>query len=380
MWGSDPSYRTWPRFFWVTSPDLKEWSDAVWGEPLGIDPHLWQDPNTGKNYLHAMGLDNIYDRVWGISQCEVDLASGKCLGPWFRSWNGSLPVSASARPEGPKVFFKDGYYYLIAAEGGTGSTHRATIARSESIEGPWESSPTNPLLYHGDDSTLAVGNTGHATFATTPDGRWFCTFLARRYVDNWSVLGREAFFAPVEWTDDGWPIVNGGDPVFLSQNYDYGPDIEYPKEPFEDEFEGKELNIHWYQLRSPYTKNFYLKKGGKPCRKREIASNSTSGVVLIPNVFTLTDRDTPAAILRKQTSVNMTFTATLLATDAPLGTNTSVGITAYAFEGAHQEIGVRGCLGSSGQCIFVDSTVKSPGPGTPPVVRPLSFLLSVNIS
>lgn len=369
MWGSDPDYRTYPRFFWVSSPDLIEWSDAVWGEPIGIDPHLWQDPNTGKNYLHAMGLNNNYERLWGISQCEVDLVSGKCVGPWFRSWNGTLPVSASARPEGPKIFFKDGYYYLIAAEGGTGVTHRATIARSKSVEGPWESSPTNPLLFHGDNQNLTVGNTGHATFADTPDGRWFCTFLARRYVDSWSILGREAFFAPVEWNEDGWPVVNDGERVLLSQSYDYGPDLEYPKEPWEDKFDSEELGLDWYELRSPYTKNFYLKKGGKPCKKRQVASNSTNGIVFVPNIFTLTDRDTPAAILHKQTSVNMTFTATLLPTESELGSATSVGITVYAYEGAHQDIGVRGCANGDGQCIFVDSTVKSPGPGTPPKVR-----------
>lgn len=367
MWGSDPDYRTWPRFFWVTSPDLKTWSDVIWGEPIGIDPHLWQDPNTGKNYLHAMGLNNIYDKIWGINQCEVDLVSGKCLGPWFRTWNGSLPVSPSGRPEGPKVFYRDGYYYLLAAEGGTGITHRATIARSESIEGPWESSPTNPLLFHGDNQNLTVGNTGHPTFATTTDGQWFCTFLARRYVDSWSILGREAFFAPVEWRDDGWPVVNDGELVLLSQSYDHGPDLEYPKKPFEDLFDDDELRNDWYQLRSPYTQNFYLKKTGDVSGRRMV-SNSTGGVVLNPNVFTLTDRDTPAALLRKQTSVNMTFSATLLSTDSGLGRNNSVGITVYAYEGAHQEIGVRGCLGSSGQCIFVDSTVKSPGPGTPPKV------------
>lgn len=378
MWGSDPSYRTWPRFFWVSSPDLKTWSDIVWGEPIGIDPHLWQDPNTGKNYLHGMGLDNIYDQVWGLNQCEVDLVTGKCIGPWFRTWNGSLPLSPTGRPEGPKIFFKDDFYYLIAAEGGTGGNHRLTIGRSESVEGPWESSPTNPLLFHGDDTSLTVGNTGHGTFATTPDGRWFCTFLARRYVDSWSILGRETFFAPVEWNDDGWPVVNDGKRVLLSQSYDYGPTPDYPREPFEDRFDGTELRNDWYQLRTPYTQNYYMKKAGSPFAKREVgasaSSNCTRGVVLVPNVFTLTDRDTPAALLRKQISVNMTFSATLLPTDAPLGRNSSVGVTVYAFEGAHQEIGVRGCLGRTGQCIFVDSTVKAPGPGTPPKVCPQASL------
>lgn len=366
MWGSDPDYRTWPRMFWVSSTDLKTWSDVVWAEPYGIDPHLFRDPVSGKDYLTVMGLDNGYDKAWGISQCEVDLASGRCLGAYRRIWNGTLPVTTSVRPEGPKLFLKDGFYYLLIAEGGTGTSHRASIARSDSPEGPWESSPTNPLLFNGADATLTVGNTGHATFADTPDGRWFATFLARRYVGDVSVLGRETFFAPVEWNEDGWPVVNGGEYILPSQHYDYGPDVEYPRSPYQDGFSGSTLDNSWYQLRSPYTKNYFLKSAVG--ERRASSNESAGGVVFVPNVFTLSDRDTPAAILRKQTSVNMTFAATLLPTTHGLGPLQSVGISAYAYEGAHQDIGLRGCANSTGQCVFVDSTVKSPGPGVRPVV------------
>ncbi|CAH0025815.1 unnamed protein product [Clonostachys rhizophaga] len=352
MTGSDPDYRTWPRIFWVTSPDLKTWSEPVWSEPLGIDPHLFKDPVSGKSYLSLMGLNNGYDKLWGITQCEVNLENGKCVGPYRNIWNGTLPVTTSTRPEGPKLFYKDGFYYLLIAEGGTGVTHRATIARSDSPEGPWESSPTNPLIFNGANTNLTVSATGHATFADTPDGKWFATFLAKRNVGSYTVLGRETFFAPVEW-EDGWPTMNNGEPVLLSQRYpEYGPDREDVPKPYEDKFDGPALDPSWYQLRSPYTENFSVSKG--------------KGVVFVPNAYTLSDRDTPAAILRKQKSVNMTFTASLLPTDKGLGPYQSVGISAYSTEQAHQDIGLRGCSKSEGICVFVDSTVKSPGPGTRP--------------
>ncbi|CAI6088029.1 unnamed protein product [Clonostachys chloroleuca] len=352
MTGSDPDYRTWPRIFWVTSSDLKTWSEPVWSEPLGIDSHLFKDPVSGKSYLSLMGLNNGYDKLWGITQCEVNLENGKCVGPYRNIWNGTLPVTTSTRPEGPKLFYKDGFYYLLIAEGGTGVTHRATIARSDSPEGPWESSPTNPLIFNGANTNLTVSATGHATFSDTPDGKWFATFLAKRNVGSYTVLGRETFFAPVEWKD-GWPTMNNGEPVLLSQRYpEYGPEREDVPKPYEDNFGGSALDPSWYQLRSPYTENFSVAKG--------------KGVVLIPNAYTLSDRDTPAAILRKQKSVNMTFTATLLPTDKGLGPYQSVGISAYSTEQAHQDIGLRGCSKSEGICGFVDSIVKSPGPGTPP--------------
>ncbi|KAI9155673.1 beta-xylosidase [Paramyrothecium foliicola] len=367
MWGSDPSNRTWPRIFWVTSPDLKTWSDVIWAEPYGIDPHLFQDPKSGKAYLSIMGLNNPYERYWGISQCEVNLESGKCTGPYRRVWNGTLPSTQSARPEGPKLFYKEPYYYMILAEGGTGITHRATIGRSDSPEGPWESSPTNPLLFNGANTNLTIGNTGHATFSNTPDGKWFATFLAKRYVDGVSVLGREAFFAPVEWRDDGWPVVNDGEFVLPSQEYDIAPTLDYPRSPFEDHFTGNELDSSWYQLRSPYTKNYEV---GSTQGSQGACNGS---VVLRPNVFTLGDRDSPAAILRKQTSVNMTFVATLLPTDKSLGTDQAVGVSVYSSERTHQILAVRGCANSTGQCLRVDSAVNLAGPGTLPVSKEFPF-------
>ena len=46
--------------------------------------------------------------------------------------------------ESPKLLFKDGYYYMTSAEGGTAgpaTSHMCVMARSRSIFGPWENSP-----------------------------------------------------------------------------------------------------------------------------------------------------------------------------------------------------------------------------------------------
>ncbi|KAI8941895.1 hypothetical protein NX059_000009 [Plenodomus lindquistii] len=378
MWGSDATARTWPRIFWVTSSDLKEWSDPTWADPYGIDPHLFRDPTSGKDYLTVMGLNNLYDRIWGISQCQVDLENGQCVGPYRRVWNGTLPVNATERPEGPKLFAKDGWYYLLIAEGGTGERHRATIARSKSPEGPWEGGPTNPLIFNsGVNTSLTIQCTGHATFAQAPDGRWFATLLAKRSVGKNAPLGRETFVAPVTWSDDGWPQMNGGKPLLMSQSFDYARDQTWPPPSLRDTFEGPELSPHWYQLRTPYTENYRLAPGG--------------GVHLLPNVFTLSDRDTPAALLRKQLSINMTFSATLLPTNKTFVQWETIGVSAYQSEANHQDIGVRGCntslltpdfypganlyANSSSLCLFTSSTINSPGPGPRPntTETPLPF-------
>lgn len=116
-WTYDPVARVWPRIMWMSSKDLKTWSNPIWAEPWGIDPALFEDPATKKVYLSLMAPNNNADRLWGIYQCEVDLMSGNCVGQYQALWNGTMPVNSTARPEGPKMFLKDGWYYLLIAEG-----------------------------------------------------------------------------------------------------------------------------------------------------------------------------------------------------------------------------------------------------------------------
>ena len=57
--------------------------------------------------------------------------------------------------ESPKLIYKDGYYYMASAEGGTAgpaTSHMIVLARSKSIFGPWENSPYNPLVHTYSDS------------------------------------------------------------------------------------------------------------------------------------------------------------------------------------------------------------------------------------
>jgi beta-xylosidase len=197
-WVYDPVQKLWPRITFYTSRDLKTWSEPVWAEPWGIDPALFHDPKSGKTYLSLMAPNNNIDRLWGTYQCEIDLTTGDCIGQYHGLWNGTLPHNSTARPEGPKMFYKDEYYYLLIAEGGTDELHRASIARSSSPEGPFEPAPNNPLIYNGQwgFKNLTVQSTGHATFVDTPDGEWYASFLARRNINGSSPLGKPMSIFP----------------------------------------------------------------------------------------------------------------------------------------------------------------------------------------
>jgi beta-xylosidase len=186
-----------------------------------------------------------------------------------------------------------------------------------------------------------VQSTGHATFFDTPQGDWYAAFLARRNINGSSPLGRETFLTTLDWNADGWPVLNGGKPILLSDEIGPLPDAA-PLQPFEDSFEGPSLHDSWYQLRIPYTQNFEV----------------NNRLILHPNVFSLSERDVPAALLRKQKSLNMTFSADLLDFNGTLGPRQSVGISSYLSELQHQDIYVSGCANVTGNCLFT-SLIKN---------------------
>jgi beta-xylosidase len=127
--------------------------------------------------------------------------------------------------------------------GGTDLLHRSSVARSKSPEGPWESAPNNPILYNGnpDNGNLTVQSTGHGTFVETPDNKTYIVFLARRNVNGASPLGRETFIASVEW-EEGWPVVNGGRPILLSDEIPGLPDKASTPEEQTENFVGTSLD------------------------------------------------------------------------------------------------------------------------------------------
>lgn len=105
------------------------------------------------------------------------------------------PGTGLANPEGPHVYKRGKFYYLLLAEGGTERGHAVTIARSTSLEGPWEPCPHNPVLSHR-STTEVVQETGHSDLVELADGSWALVFLGVRPKGptlGFHLLGRETF-------------------------------------------------------------------------------------------------------------------------------------------------------------------------------------------
>lgn len=106
--------------------------------------------------------------------------------------------------EGPKLRKIGDYYYYLNAEGGTAgppTSHMVVVARSKSIDGPWENSPYNPII-HTYDKADRWWSKGHGSLIDTPDGNWYIVYHA--YENGYTGLGRQTLMEPVEMTEDGW--------------------------------------------------------------------------------------------------------------------------------------------------------------------------------
>ncbi|KAI0593233.1 glycosyl hydrolase [Biscogniauxia sp. FL1348] len=117
--------------------DPLSWSNATHFEFEGYDTSpLWN--HDGKAYIVGAHAWKVFP---GLLLAEANLHTGK-VGKWTNIWSGTGGMA----PEGPHIYLKDGWYYLLAAEGGTGLEHMVTMARSRHLYGPYEANPENPVL------------------------------------------------------------------------------------------------------------------------------------------------------------------------------------------------------------------------------------------
>ncbi|MEG3146669.1 glycoside hydrolase family 43 protein [Sphingomonas sp. RT2P30] len=192
------------------------WSDPVWLPSVeGIDPSLFFDRD-GRAWLvnnRAPAGEARYTGHRALWIEQFDPVGLKMLGnPKMIVDGGVDPVLKPIWIEGPHLYRKDGAYYLIAAEGGTGPDHSEVAFRAETVEGPYLPAPAtvNPILTQRDlpaDRRDPVSAAGHASLVELPDGRWWSVFLGTRpYAGDFYNIGRETFLLPVTWRG-GWPII-----------------------------------------------------------------------------------------------------------------------------------------------------------------------------
>lgn len=291
------------------------WSDPIWVAQGGIDPELFFDED-GKCYF--MSTDQ------QIKLREIDVKTGKFIGEQKRLWEGT----GGRYPEGPHLYKKDGYYYLMIAEGGTEYGHKVTIARSRFIDGPYEPNPSNPILTHQCEAgqSSPIQGTGHADMIQAADGSWWIAFLAfRPQSASHHLLGRETFLAPVRWDKNAWPVVNGNGIVSLKMDCNTLPQVNMPEKSLKNDFSEKKLGMEWCYLCNPHDGNYSL--------------TERSGFLrLKPSAVSINEMDSPTFVGRRQQHIN--FRSTVALDAGGLKDGAEAGLSVYMSYNYHYDLSV----------------------------------------
>lgn len=229
--------------FMVSTKDpLGKWDEPVLvleGKGLIDSCPFWDDD--GKAYIiHGYAKSRIgFKSYLGIFPMSYD--GTKAIGEDHILYNG---VETQPTIEGPKVYKRNGYYYILAPAGGVKPGWQ-TALRSKNIYGPYEE---KIVLKQG--NSVVNGPHQGALVDTVNGDEWFIHFQDR------GLYGRIVHMQPVVWEND-WPVmgINAkdgcGEPCIVHAKPNTGIQEEPTSLEASDDFEKAELNLMWQWLGNP---------------------------------------------------------------------------------------------------------------------------------
>lgn len=250
--GAEGLLRDTPNYLVTADRIDGEWTDPVYLNSSGFDPSLFHDAD-GRKYLVNMLWDHRpgKNRFAGIVLQEYSPQRRTLVGPRRVIFEGT----ALGFTEGPHLYRRGDYYYLLTAEGGTFYGHAITMARSRSLWGPYETDPAGPVLTSRDHPAAPLQKAGHGDLVETEAGEVFLAFLCGRPLTQRGrcTLGRETALERMAWTSDGWLRTASGSRVPRA-------DVEapaLPAHPFtaipsREDFDDPTLPLEFQWSRTPW--------------------------------------------------------------------------------------------------------------------------------
>jgi xylan 1,4-beta-xylosidase len=234
-----------------------EWSEPLHLNSSGFDPSLFHDED-GRKYLVNMVWDHRpgRNRFGGIALQEYSVVDRRLVGTARVIFEGT----ALGFTEGPHLYQRGGWYYLLTAEGGTGYGHAVTLARSRDLRGPYEVHPDGPILTSRDRPELELQRAGHADLVETQGGETYLVHLCGRPLSRRGrcTLGRETAIQKMAWGADGWLRTADGRglPCPEAEPPDL-PACVFPAPASREEFDGEKLAADFQWLRSPWPEELF---------------------------------------------------------------------------------------------------------------------------
>ncbi len=212
-----------------------------------IDPcPIWTDD--GKAYMVFAFAYSRCGKKNVLALIEIDPECTHTIGDYSIIFDGNMIAPIS---EGPKIYKKDDYFYVLFPAGGVATGWQCCI-RSRNIHGPYE---YRIVMHRG---SASVNGPHQGGWVTAPDGSdWFVHF------QDVIELGRVIHLQPMCYTADGWPLIgvdqNGdgiGEPV-----YEFRSPVENAPEysiPMSDEFDSDSLSLQWQWQANPDESSYSL--------------------------------------------------------------------------------------------------------------------------
>lgn len=304
--------------FIVWTDDIRgEWSDIIPIDQDGIDPSLYFENDT----VYFMSNHNNADGTASIMQCEIDPLTGRKQTDSRPIWNGC----GGRYLESPHLYHINGWYYLMAAEGGTEYGHMVVLARGRTPYGPFENAPHNPIVSNRDLGGYPLQGTGHGDLIEDRSGNWWMVLLAFRQIGTYLPyhhLGRETCLIPVSFTPDGW-MKAGSNTGHVSPRIttDLPMAADHQTLPQEYTFENTIPGKEWVWLRNPDMRNYEFTDSGRVYRLRSPLSAPSPGALPV----TLSERDnSPTFLGLRQQEMEGTIRV-----DLHLGSYGEAGLTLY---------------------------------------------------
>lgn len=324
-----------------TRDPFKGWGEIIKLKFGGIDPSMLFDDD-GKAYIvHNDAPEKgktLYNGHRVIKLWEYDVEKDEVV-PGTDKILVDGGVDKSQKPiwiEGPHLYKKNGKYYLMCAEGGTGGWHSEVIFISDSPKGPFLPAPGNPILtqrYLPTDRKDKVDWTGHADLVEGPDGKYYGVFLGvRPNQQNRVTCGRETFLLPVDWSGNFPVFENGLLPLKPKLSLPEGVSNKTGREGFRpngnfsfiDNFGQVLQNFEWIAMRGP--------------KDAFISQEAAGGVGIKPFATNILDKAPIAALFRRFQHNSFEVNVTM---DYKPGSNKDLaGVTFYQSENSNYVFGI----------------------------------------
>lgn len=314
------------------------WSDPIKLDFEGIDPDIFFDDD-GKAYIvhNDAPKKALYEGHRVIKMLEYDTATDKII-PGSDRVIVDGGVNIKDKPvwiEAPHLYKKNGKYYLMCAEGGTGGWHSEVIFKANSPKGKFRPAPANPILSQRHlpaDRPEKVDWAGHADLVEGPDGKYYGVFLAIRPNEADRVnTGRETFILPVDWSGE-FPVFEGGlEPIKpklkmpngvknMTGKDGYMPNGNFT---YTENFTSSPIDCRWVGVRGA---------------REGFASATAEGLVITPYETNIKAMAPTSTLFYRQQHIN--FTASVDMTYVPRTEKDLAGMTCYQSEAFNYVFGV----------------------------------------